>query len=111
MSFKISFFYHLVFGLFNKESETARKAGCEFCFLTIWSTKRPRNKNIPINFSGNFNYELSCMFPKESSNSNCPKVVKYVKETLKRKAIRLGDTHMQYPNIPLCDKNDSFKSR
>ena len=109
--FQNFFFHHPVFGLFNKESDTARKAGCEFCFLTITSSKRPRNENIPINLSGNFSYELSCMFPKEISNSNCPKVVKNVKETLKRKAIILGDTPMQYPNTPTCDKNDSFKSR
>ena len=109
--FQNFFFYHPVFGLFKKESDSARKAGCEFCFLAIVSSKRPANPKIPLNFSGKFQFELSCMFPKEMANSNCPKVLKNVKETLKRKAIILGDKPMQYPNTPSCDKNDSFKGR
>ena len=104
-------FHHPVFGLFKKESYTARKAGCEFCFLAIVSSKRPATTKIPIILSGSFQFELSCLFPKEITNSKCPHVLKNIKETLKRKAIILGNKPMQYPNTPSCDAKDSFKSR
>ena len=103
-------FHHPVFGLFNKESKNARKSGCEFCFLVIVSSRRSASTKIPIRLSGNFQFELSCMYPKERA-SNCPKVLKNVKETLRQKAVILGDKPMQYLNTPSCDYQQSFKNR
>lgn len=104
-------FNHPVFGLRNKESEAARKAGCEFCYLIAPSSSRPTSESIlPLTDTGKYQIELTCMYP-PNSGSKCPQVLKKVKEMFRRRAIALGDNPTQYSNTPSCDLKGQFGDR
>ena len=98
-------------GLKRKESAKARKAGCEFCYLIVPSSNRgPQNQILPLTFSGTFQVELTCMFP-PNVGSQCPKILKNIKEKWRRKALKNGDRPTQYAKTPSCDKKTPFGER
>ena len=98
-------------GLKHKESKLARKAGCEFCYLIVPSSARsPDNSIFKLTKVGNFQVELTCMYP-PNVGSRCPKVLKNIKEKFRRHAIHLGDSPTQYANTPTCDLKTKFRDR
>ena len=102
--------HHPIFGLYNRDSKMSLESGCEFCFVVIVASNRPSNQNIPVVLKGTFQYELSCLSPRIQA-PKCSKVLKNVKENLRRKAMQKGDKPFQYLNTPSCDLKESFKDR
>jgi len=104
-------FNHTVFGLKNKESEFAKQAGCEFCYLVVPSSSRsPKNPIFKLTKTGKYQMDLTCMYP-PNVGSRCPTVLKNIKEKFRRKAIKLGDSLTQYANTPSCDIKTKFQNR
>jgi hypothetical protein len=102
-------FKHPVFGLRNKESKAARRAGCEFCYLVAPTSSRP-DSILPLTNTGKYQIELTCMYP-PNKGSRCPAVLQNVKESFRRRAIELGDQPTQYANTPSCDLKGKFRDR
>ena len=60
------------------------------------SSNRPPNQSIlPLTYVGTYQVELTCTYP-PNVGSKCPKVLKNLKETWRRKAIELGDSDAMY---------------
>ena len=98
-------------GLKNKESEFAKQAGCEFCYLVVPSSSRsPKNPIFKLTKTGKYQMDLTCMYP-PNVGSRCPTVLKNIKEKFRRKAIKLGDSLTQYANTPSCDIKTKFQNR
>ena len=102
--------HHPIFGIHNRDSKMSLESGCEFCFSGIVASNRPSNQNIPVVLKGTFQYELSCLYPR-IRGPKCSKVLRNVKEILRRKAMQNGDKPFQYLNTPSCDLKESFKDR
>ena len=59
-------------GLKNKESEFAKQAGCEFCYLVVPSSSRsPKNPIFKLTKTGKYQMDLTCMYP-PNVGSRCP---------------------------------------
>ena len=95
----------------QKNSNFAKKAGCEFCYLIAPSSTRALNESIlPLTQTGKYQVELTCMFP-PNVGSRCPTVLKNIKEKWRKKALSLGDNPTQYANTPSCDLKGNFGDR
>ena len=85
--------------------------GCEFCYLISVSSSRPSNKTIlPLTYTGSYQVELTCTYPPHVG-SNCPKILKNIKNRWRRQAYELGDKPTQYANTPSCDRKGKFGNR
>ena len=102
-------FNHPVFGIRNRDTKTALKSGCEFCYLIVPSSNRKENI-LPLTFTGPFQIELTCMYDPRG-HSRCPRILRNVKDLFRRKALALGDRPTQYANTPSCDKKTGFSER
>lgn len=102
-------FHHPVFGIRNRDSKSALRSGCEFCYLVVPSSNRQKSI-LPLTDTGAFQVELTCMFD-PNGNSRCPHILRNVKDLFRRKALASGDRPTQYANTPSCDKKTSFGER
>jgi hypothetical protein len=106
------FLHHPIFGMANRKSPvTDQNSGCDFCLWIIYVAKVGVNDNIIADTDiGPIAIELDCTYnPNDPVKAtNCPKLVKSVKQKLVKKAKRLGERPHQYVNTPGCD--DAFYS-
>lgn len=93
---------------FNKNKPAVKKAGCEYCYLVVPSTKKA--KFLPLTDVGKFQIELTCTYP-PNANVACPKILRDIKEEMVRRAVKYGDTPTQYLNTPTCDYRGDFGNR
>ena len=93
---------------FTKNKPSAKKAGCDYCYLVVPSTVK--ESFLPLTDVGKFQIELTCTYP-PNINVACPKVLRDIKEELVRRTLREGDKPTQYLNTPTCDYRGDFGNR